>query len=63
MIVCSPNRNGQIVIPADMRRAMGINESSLFVIEMKGGTIELTPVKTINKRRVMGVNEKGKKKA
>ena len=48
-------RRGRIVIPAEIRRALGIKEGSELFIEIERGKIVLTPVRRITARDLFGV--------
>ena len=42
-------RNGQITLPAEVRRAAGIEEGDLMAVAVERETIILTPKKLVNK--------------
>lgn len=48
-------KRGRIVIPAEIRRALGIKEGSELFIEIERGKIVLTPVRRITARDLFGV--------
>jgi AbrB family looped-hinge helix DNA binding protein len=46
-----PYAKGQITIPAEFRKRLGIDESSLLRLELKGSKIEITPVRIAEEGR------------
>jgi AbrB family looped-hinge helix DNA binding protein len=46
-IISYPNEKGQIVIPSDMRKALGITSDSSLQITVRGGGIYIQPVKDV----------------
>ncbi len=45
-------RNGQITLPAAIRRAAGIEEGDLVAVSMEDGTITLVPKRLVDKTPV-----------
>src|SRR3990170_4524870 len=43
------SRNGQITLPAAVRRAAGIEEGDLLAVTIEGGTITLVPIGLVDK--------------
>jgi len=48
-------KRGRIVIPAEVRRALGIKEGSELLVEVERGRIVLTPVRRITARDLFGI--------
>jgi len=47
-------KRGRIVIPAEIRRALGIREGSELIVELDNGRIVLTPVRKLTARDLFG---------
>ena len=47
-------KRGRIVIPSEIRRALGIREGSELLIEVDNGRIVLTPVRRLTARDLFG---------
>ncbi len=52
------SRNGQVVIPADIRRDANIKPSTKFLIFNKGGDLLLKPIKKEDLKKEMKLIEK-----
>jgi len=48
-------KRGRIVIPAEIRRALGIREGSELIVELDNGRIVLTPVRKLTARDLFGI--------
>ena len=48
-VLTKVTRNGQITLPAEVRRAAGIEEGDLMAVAVERETIILTPKKLVNK--------------
>ena len=48
-------KRGRIVIPAEIRRALGIREGSELIVELDNGRIVLTPVRKLTARALFGI--------
>jgi len=48
-------KRGSIVIPAEIRRALGIREGSELIVELDNGRIVLTPVRKLTARDLFGI--------
>lgn len=40
-------KRGRLVLPAPLRRALGLEEGDQFVLELEDGTVRLVPARTI----------------
>jgi len=49
LTVTKVTRNGQITLPAAVRRAVGIEEGDLVAVTIEGDTITLVPKKLVDK--------------
>jgi AbrB family looped-hinge helix DNA binding protein len=49
MALTRVTRNGQITLPASVRRAAGIEEGDLMAVTLQGDTITLVPKRLIDK--------------
>lgn len=47
-------KRGRIIIPAEIRRALGIREGSELTVELDDGRIVLTPVRRLTARDLFG---------
>ncbi|WP_297477642.1 AbrB/MazE/SpoVT family DNA-binding domain-containing protein [Thermococcus sp.] len=56
MSVTKVTRNYQITIPAEIRRALGINEGELLEVNLKGDKIVIQRLKKRRKRLKLGRN-------
>ena len=45
--IVSMNPTGRVTLPADTRRALGLEGESLFEVEIRGGAIVLKPVAVV----------------
>ena len=45
--IVRPLRSGQITIPAEMRRRLGITEQTLMQLTLEGSELRIRPVKTV----------------
>jgi len=50
-------RGGQITIPGEFRRSLGINENDLLKVTLQDGKLEVTPVETREKASPAWLNE------
>jgi len=48
-------KRGRIIIPAEIRRALGIREGSELIVEVEHGRIVLTPVRRLTAQNLFGV--------
>lgn len=48
-----PYAKGQITIPADFRKRLGIDENTLLRLKIKGSKIEITPLKVVDEGRLL----------
>jgi len=48
-------KRGRIVIPSEVRRALGVREGSELVVRLEGGRIVLLPVVRFSARDLYGV--------
>jgi len=48
-------KRGRIVIPAEIRRALGIREGSELIVQLDNGRIVLTPVRKLTARDLFGI--------
>ncbi|PUA34298.1 MAG: AbrB family transcriptional regulator [Candidatus Terraquivivens tikiterensis] len=48
-------KRGRIVIPAEIRKALGIREGSELIVEIENGRMVLTPVRKITIRDLFGI--------
>ena len=46
-----PYAKGQITIPAEFRKRLGIDENTLLRLKLKGSMIEITPVRIVEEGR------------
>jgi AbrB family looped-hinge helix DNA binding protein len=46
-----PYAKGQITIPAEFRKRLGIDENTLLRLKLKGSKIEITPVRIVEEGR------------
>jgi len=52
MALTRVTRNGQITLPASVRRAAGIEEGDLVAVTIEGDTITLVPKRLVDKSQV-----------
>ncbi|MEM1583057.1 MAG: AbrB/MazE/SpoVT family DNA-binding domain-containing protein [Nitrososphaerota archaeon] len=48
-------KRGRIVIPSEIRKALGIKEGSELSIQIEGGRIILTPLRRLTARTLFGL--------
>ncbi len=48
-------KRGRIVIPSEIRKALGIKEGSELSIQIEGGRIILTPLRRLTARTLFGI--------
>ena len=48
-----PYARGQITIPAEFRKRLGIDENTILQVSLKGSKIEITPFKVVDSDRLM----------
>ena len=48
-----PYAKGQITIPADFRKRLGIDENSILEIRLKGTKLEISPLKVVDEERLL----------
>jgi len=58
-----PYAKGQITIPADFRKRLGIDENTLLRLKIKGSKIEITPLKVVDEGRLLREYDAGEIKA
>lgn len=48
-----PYAKGQVTIPADFRKKLGIDENTILQMELKGSHIEITPLRIVDEDRLL----------
>jgi AbrB family looped-hinge helix DNA binding protein len=48
-----PRARGQITIPAEFRDQLGIDENTVLQMRMRGGKIEITPLRVVDDDRLL----------
>ncbi|MBI4759005.1 MAG: AbrB/MazE/SpoVT family DNA-binding domain-containing protein [Chloroflexi bacterium] len=51
--VVKPLAKGQITIPAEFRERLNIDSDTLLYLQLKGGKIEITPLRVVPQRGVL----------
>lgn len=49
--IVRPLRNGQITIPIDFRRQLGIDNTTLLRVDVDGGALRIRPIRVVQEER------------
>ena len=57
------NPTGRVTLPADARRALGLEGESLFEVEIRGGSIVLKPVAVVPLEQLRSLTSRRRRSA